>query len=150
MVTKNNHINIILVNIPYRYDTTNTNTVNEGTEKFNKKLEKLIKASPHASFLKTNQNRKLFMKHRFCHNRLWKQLLWHYIASMMYSLFEHNTTCPISLGWNIPDHSTSQDKSLNSNRKLPVTRTKNFLIVNNHGFNNTCRIMNNNIYRDLD
>jgi len=60
MVIKNNHINIILVNIPYRYDTTNTNTVNEGIEKFNKNLEKLIKASPNASFLKTDQNRKLF------------------------------------------------------------------------------------------
>jgi len=39
MITKSNHINIILVNIPYRYDKINTNTVNEGTEKFNKKLE---------------------------------------------------------------------------------------------------------------
>ena len=70
MVTKNNHINIILVNIPHRYDIANTNTVNEGIEKLNKKLEELIKASPHASFLKTDQNRKLFMKHGFCHNRL--------------------------------------------------------------------------------
>jgi hypothetical protein len=54
MVTKNTHTNIILVNIPYRYDTANTNTVNEGTKKFNKKIEKHIKASPHASFLKTD------------------------------------------------------------------------------------------------
>jgi len=29
MVTKNNHINIILVNITYRYDMANTNTVND-------------------------------------------------------------------------------------------------------------------------
>ena len=72
----------------------------------------------------------------------------------MYSLFEHKPTCPISLGWNKPDDSTSQDKSLNrvttSNRKLPVTRSKNFLKVNNHGFNNACRTMNNNIHKDLD
>ena len=54
IVTKNNHTNITLVNIPYRYDTANTNTVNEGIEKFNKKLEKLIEASPHASFLKND------------------------------------------------------------------------------------------------
>ena len=73
---------------------------------------------------------------------------------MMYSLLEHKSTCPVSLGWNIPDDCTSQYKSLNrvttSNIKLPLTRTKNYLIVNNHGFNNACRIMNNNIYRDLD
>jgi hypothetical protein len=59
MVTRNNHTNIILINIPHRYDTTNTNTTNENIEKFNKKLEKLIKVSPHARFFKTNQNRKL-------------------------------------------------------------------------------------------
>jgi len=37
MVTKNNHTNIILVNIPYRYDTTNKSTVNYSTEKFKQK-----------------------------------------------------------------------------------------------------------------
>jgi len=87
-VTKNNRTNIILVNIPHRYDTANTNTVNEGIEKFSKKLEKLIKASPHARFLKTDQNRKLFMKHGLHHNRLGKQYLFHQVASMVYSLFE--------------------------------------------------------------
>jgi len=80
--------------------------------------------------------------------------LWHQIASMVYSLFEHKTTCPISLGWNKTDSSISQDKSLNRvtthNRKLPVTRTKDFLIVNNRGFNNACRTMNNNIHKDFD
>ena len=58
--TKNNHTNIILANIPYRYDTTNTSTVNDSIEKFNRRLEKLVKVSPHASFLKTEQNRKLY------------------------------------------------------------------------------------------
>jgi hypothetical protein len=29
MVTKNNHTNIILVNIPYRYDTANTNRLEQ-------------------------------------------------------------------------------------------------------------------------
>jgi hypothetical protein len=69
MVTKNNHTNIILVNIPYRYDTANKNTVNDGIEKFNKNLEKLIKVSPHASLLRTDQNRKLFTKHGLHFNR---------------------------------------------------------------------------------
>ena len=154
MVTKNNHISNILVNIPYRYDTTNTNTVNEGIEKFNKRLDKLIKASPNASVLKTNQKRKMFTKHGLRHNRFWKQLLFHQKASVVYSLFEHKTTYSKSLCWNKPNDSTSQDKSLNgvttSNRKLPVTRFKNLLIVNNRGFNNACRTMNYNVHKDLD
>jgi lysophospholipase L1-like esterase len=52
MVTRNNHTNIILINIPHRYDTTKTTTTNNNIEKFNKKLQKLIKVSPHARFLK--------------------------------------------------------------------------------------------------
>jgi hypothetical protein len=46
MVAENNHTNIVIVNIPYRYDTLNTKTVNEGIEKINKKLEKLTKKKP--------------------------------------------------------------------------------------------------------
>ena len=42
MVTKNNHTNIIPVNIPYRYHTANTSAVNEGIEKFSKKLTYLL------------------------------------------------------------------------------------------------------------
>ena len=38
MVTKNNHTNIILVNIPYRYDTENSSTINDSIEKFNRRL----------------------------------------------------------------------------------------------------------------
>jgi hypothetical protein len=83
-----------------------------------------------------------------------KQLLFHQTASMMHSIFEWKTTCPISLGWNKPEDSVSQDKSLNRvttrNRKLPVTRSKDFFMVNNNGFNNNCWTMNNNIRKDHD
>ena len=57
--------------------------------------------------------------------------MFHQIASMVYSLFEQKATCHISLGWNKPDGSISEDKLLNRdttrNRKLPVTRSKDFL-----------------------
>ena len=45
-------------------------------------------------------------------------------------LSEQKTTCPISLGWNKPDGCVAEEKSLNRvithNRKLPVTRSKDF------------------------
>ena len=73
---------------------------------------------------------------------------------MVHSLFEQKATCPISLGWKKTDGSVSQDKSLSrvttGNRKLPVTRSKDFFMVNNHGFNNASRTTNNNIHKDLD
>ena len=73
IVTKNNHTSITVVNIPYRYDMANTNTVNDVIEKFNKRLEKLTTISPLASFLKTEQNRKLYTRHGIHYNRLGKQ-----------------------------------------------------------------------------
>jgi hypothetical protein len=73
------------------------------------------------------------VKHGLHHNRLGKQYSFHQIASMVYSLFEQKTTCPISLDWNKPDGSISEDKSLNRvttrNRKLPVTRSKDFFCL---------------------
>ena len=48
----------------------------------------------------------------------------------MVYLSEQKATCPICLGWNKPDGSMSEDKSVNRvttpNRKLPVTRSKDF------------------------
>ena len=79
-MTKNNHANIILVNIPHRYDTANTNTVNDSTEKCHRRLEKLVKVSPHANFLKTEQNRKLYTRHGLHYNRLGKRYLFHQIV----------------------------------------------------------------------
>lgn len=37
MMTRNNHTHIILINVPHRYDTTNTNTTNNDIEKLKKK-----------------------------------------------------------------------------------------------------------------
>jgi hypothetical protein len=129
MVTKNNHTNIILLNIPCRYDTANTNTVNDGIEKFDKRLEKLTKISPHASFLKTEQNRTLYTRHGLNCNRLGKQYLFHQIALMVYSLLEQKTTCPISVGWNKPHVSDDKppNRATTRSRKLPVTRSTDFL-----------------------
>ena len=47
LVASNNHTQIILINVPHRYDTSNTNYT---IGKFNKKLEKLLKISPMLAF----------------------------------------------------------------------------------------------------
>lgn len=129
MVTRNKHTHIILINVPHRYDTTHTSTTNHDIEKFNKKLEKLIKVTPHARFLKTDQYRTLFTKHGLHYNRLGKQYLLHQLALKIYSLFVQKTSPPISLDWNKPE--ASEVKLLNRvttrDRKLPVTRSTDFL-----------------------
>jgi hypothetical protein len=72
-VKRNNHT-VILGNVPYRYDTGNSNMINEGIERLNKRLNKLVTVSPHASFLKIDQNRNLFTNHGLRHNRLGKHI----------------------------------------------------------------------------
>jgi hypothetical protein len=93
-VTRNNHTNVILVNVPYRYDTGNSSIINEGIERLNKTLNKLFTVSPRASFLKIDQNGNLFTNHGLHHNRLGKQIFFHQIAITVYSLFEQRNTCP--------------------------------------------------------
>lgn len=129
MVSSNNHTHIVLINIPHRYDTINSNTTNHDIGKFNKKLLKLTKVFPHASFLQTDQNRQLFTKHGLHYNKFGKYILLHQLALMIYSLFVQKNTCVISLDWYKPE--TSEDKLLNRastrNRKQPVTRSTDFL-----------------------
>jgi len=129
MLMRNNHTRIILINVPNRYDTTNANTTNHNTGNFNKKLEKLIKISPHASFLKTNQNRDLFTKHGLHYNKFGKHCMLHQVALKIYSIFAQKTTPTISLDWNKTE--TPEDNSFSRtttrNRKLPVTRSTDFL-----------------------
>ena len=129
MVTRNNHTHIILINVPHRYDTINTNTTNHDIEKFNKKLEKLTKLSPHARFLKTDQHRTLFTKHGLHYNRLGKQYLLHQVALMICTLFMQKPSPPISLDWNEPKASEVKlpNRTTTRDRKLPVTRSTDFL-----------------------
>ena len=128
-VTSNNHTHIILINVPHTYDSTNANTTNYVIGKFNKKLDKLIKISPHASFLKTEQNRKLFTKHGLHFNRKGKHCLLHQLALKMYSLFVQKTTSPMSHSRIKMEASegNSLHRTTTHSRKLPVTSPTDFL-----------------------
>jgi hypothetical protein len=136
-IKASNHTNIILINIPFRYDLRNSTSVNE-VSTLNRKLKKLVQVSPHTKFLETDNNRNLFTKHGLHLNKLGKQLVTCQIASLIHLVFEQKTFSPIILGW----HNDIQDNtnitydgirnklpSRNSsrNRKMPVTRPKDFL-----------------------
>jgi len=42
-IKNNNHTNIILMNVPFRYDVTNSMSVNRNISDLNRKLQKLVK-----------------------------------------------------------------------------------------------------------
>ena len=76
------------MNVPLRYDVPNSLSVNRTISDLNRKLQKLVKVFPHASFLETDNNRNLFTNHGLHLNKLGKQLVNHQIASLLLITFE--------------------------------------------------------------
>jgi len=71
-IKSNDHTNIILMNVPSRYDLPNSISVNRNISALNRKLQKLVKVFPDMSFLKTDKDRNLFTNHGLHLNKLGK------------------------------------------------------------------------------
>jgi len=133
----NNHTNILLMNVPFRYDLPNSSSINKNISLLNKRLQKLAKAFPHSSFLGTFDNRNLFTTHGLHRSKLGKKLVNLQLAHFLLTIFDQKTSLPISVSWhdkcddiNLP-RDTDQVKTFprnpNRNRKIPVTRSNDFL-----------------------
>ena len=139
---KHSNSNIIVVNIPHRYDLDRNSVSNLETHAVNRKLIKMAKVFSHVAIVETDLNRKYFTRHGMHLNKSGKEWLSKLIATQICrlvnsnnkavpviplnwkdeftdkqntvnSLAEQKTTCPISLDWNKPDGSVAEDKSLN-------------------------------------
>jgi lysophospholipase L1-like esterase len=136
-IQRNNQTNIILMNLPYRYDLPNSIAVNRTITSLNRKLKKTLKAFPHTYFMEMDNTRTLFTSHGLHMNNLGKQLVTCQIATFLYSTFEQKKSPPISLSWyelqncNYPAQETNQIISItrnsSCNKRLPVTRSEDFL-----------------------
>jgi hypothetical protein len=84
-IQTNNHTNIVVLNVPFRYDLLNLNLVNNNISILNRKIKKLTKkAFPHANVIEIDNNRKLFTNHRLHRNKLgngWLFICWHLLFS---------------------------------------------------------------------
>ena len=87
-IQRNNHTNIILMNLPYRYDVPNSMAVNRIITSLNRKLKKTLKAFPHSYFMETDNTRTQFTNHGLYMNKLGKQLVTCQVATFLYSTFE--------------------------------------------------------------
>ena len=136
-VMHNNHTNIVVMNVPFRYDLPNSSAVNEKISFFNKKLQKLTKVYLHTSFLGIMNNRELFTNHGLHRNKLGKKLVNLQLASLLLTTLNQKTSNPISLGWHEKCVEANQPEGINQrntcnrnstrNRKMPVTRSMDFL-----------------------
>jgi len=106
----------------------------------NRKLQKLVKINPHSNFLETRNDRNLFTNHGLHRNKQGKNLVKFQLASFLLITFAQNTAKPIPLEWHeiciaINDSEVIKECKVpnrNScrNRKIPVTRTKDFFMDN--------------------
>ena len=92
-IKNNSHTSIIPMNVPFQYDVPNSIYVNRNISILNRKLQKLVKVFPHASFLEMETNRNLFTNHGLHLNKLGKQLFF------FSPLLNKKTSPPIILGW---------------------------------------------------
>ena len=95
----NNQSNISSMNIPFRYDLPNSHEVNKKISVLNNKLEKLVRVLPYASFIGSDNDRKVFTKHGLHHNKLGKMLVCLQLAEYILTTFAHKFSTLISLIW---------------------------------------------------
>jgi hypothetical protein len=69
------HTNVILVEVPVRYDIEARARINEQIESYNRKLQKVTKGFQHAKLIKVSSNRDQFTKHGLHLNNKGKELL---------------------------------------------------------------------------
>ena len=85
-VQKYNNTNIIIVNIPPRYDVEKASVINSEIRAFNKQLLKLGKAYRHVNILETDLDRKLFTRHGMHLNKRGKEWLSKSLATQISKL----------------------------------------------------------------
>jgi len=136
-IMSNNHTNILLMNVPFRYDLSNSVSVNKNISVLNRRLQKLAKAFSHISFLGTVNNRILFTKHGLHRSKLGKKLINFQLAHHFLTIFYQETSLPITVGWqdkcddiNLPSDTVLEKifprKPIRT-RKTPVSNSNDFL-----------------------
>lgn len=159
-IQKNNHSNIVIVNIPPRHDMDRHSVTNLEIQAANRQLNKIAKDYNNVATIDTDLHRKYFTRHGMHLNKLGKEWLSKQIATQINrfveskskdaptiplkwkiepidkqnatnTLTEQKAECPINPSRNRQDNSLATDlltnRAPNRNRRLPVTRSNDFL-----------------------
>jgi len=85
-IKTNNHINIVLANVPIRYDLSYYSQVNKGIRSYNKKLMEITKEHKQVALIETDIDRKYHTQHGLHFNKLGKLLFSNKITQAIYSI----------------------------------------------------------------
>jgi hypothetical protein len=118
--------NIILLNIPHRYDLERTSCVNNEIQVFNRKLKKVTKLFKHVTILEGSTNRKDYTQHGMHLNKHGKRQVANRIEREIVEVIE--STNPISLDWKLePNRICVEDNPI---KKVEVGRNADNYAVN--------------------
>ena len=125
-VQKYNNTNIIIANIPLRYDLEKSSVINSEILAFNKQLIKIEKAYSHVNILETNFDRKLFTRHGMHLNKRGKEWLSKSLAAQISKLVSNkDTDVPkIALKWK-DELSINQDPNIHMPPLSPSDQSTN-------------------------
>ena len=88
---KHNNTNIIVMNIPHRYDMDMNSVTNLEIQAANRKLNKMTKVFSHVAVVETDSSRKYFTRHGMHLNKSGKEWLSKLIATQICRLVKSNT-----------------------------------------------------------
>jgi hypothetical protein len=112
-VINNLHTNIIVVNVPHRYDLPMSSCVNRKITLFNKKLEKCLKSFNCVNLIKMDCNRKNFTKHGMHLNSQGKLKMSKQIVKCIPIVTNKVVKTPIKLGCKIEYDMNTNDTNVN-------------------------------------
>jgi hypothetical protein len=96
---KLSYVNIIILDIPHRYDLTETFCVNKEIQVFNRKLRKVTKLYKHVKILEVSNNREVFTRHGMHLNREGKRQIVRQMAREIRQITADKVNSTISLDW---------------------------------------------------
>ena len=85
-IKTNNHTNIVLTNVPFRYDLSYYSTEYKGIRSFNKKLMEITKEHKQVALIEIDTDRKCHTRHGLHFNKLGKLLFSNKITQAIYTI----------------------------------------------------------------
>jgi hypothetical protein len=95
----NSNTNIIIIDVPHRYDLSDHSCVNKAIQSFNGKLKNITTSYSYVTVIECNHGKEYFTSHGMHYNRRGKILITKQMGSEFSKLTAKREDVPISLGW---------------------------------------------------
>jgi hypothetical protein len=114
------HTNVILIDVPLRYDPGKRPHINEEIVNYNRKLHKVTKSLKHAKLIKSSTNRELFTQRRLHLNKRGKEIMSNEIIEKLLIIVDSQKVDVIHLPWKIESVKQSANGQSDSSTQINI------------------------------